>query len=99
MGFNYRTTPLPAEALSSSPQDLTIFTLSNLLLGKLDPNYGDPVCQGFSSRGLKHHQTNEFNFENHDFFEKIAIFGIYRPLYFVQEVQIKTKNYVFLDLD
>ena len=58
-----------------------------MLFEKFDPKSGGAVFEGFSPRGLKRHQTNEFNFENHDFFEKIAIFGIYRPLYFVQEVQ------------
>ena len=51
-----------------------------MLFEKLDPKSWGTVVEGFSSRGLKRHQTNEFNFENHDFFEKIAIFGIYRPL-------------------
>ena len=54
-----------------------------MLFEKFDPKSGGAVFEGFSPRGLKRHQTNEFNFENHDFFEKIAIFCIYRPLYFV----------------
>ena len=63
-----------------------------MLFEKFDHKSGGTVVEGFSSRGLKRHQTNEFNFENHDFFEKFPIFCIFCPFVFVQEVRLRNKK-------